>query len=187
MQFVLRVGKITFGETVDLSSVVQYGSLLIRPRHPGMNYPLTPMSVGDPATKSNNIFIRAGLFCLSLFIVVVVDRSADGVMWMGDTLARALTTVNERQRGDGSGSGGGATTNQPADPESSSQDGEGGLRGVCRALFHHCVQAIGFVSPSGLTAEAGLAVSLVGLVRILVRAVASYSTAVPIGCQPQIT
>lgn len=111
-------------------------------------------------------------------------------MWMGDTLARALTTVNERQRV----GGGGETINQAADPDPSSPSPEraprgdgGGLRGVCRTLFHHCVGAIGYVSPSGLKAGGGLAVSGVTWYRMLLQAVASHGTAgVPIGRQTEI-
>lgn len=84
-----------------------------------------------------------------------LGRSRDGAHWMGDTLARALATVCERQ-GDDDGK-----RSTPAGPKSpqGAQDG-GGLRGVCRALFYHCLVAVGYVDgPSGAEEEEGLAVS----------------------------
>lgn len=67
---------------------------------------------------------------------------------MGTTLTRALGNVNERQRGRESGKTPPTITDEIATDTTvlPSQKDEG-LRGVCRALFHHCVAAIGHVSP----------------------------------------
>lgn len=79
---------------------------------------------------------------------------------MGNTLTRALATVNERQREREAGK----TT--PTDTRESTLDTtvppsrkEEGLRGVCRALFHHCVGSIGSVEPDETDEERRSAVS----------------------------
>lgn len=69
---------------------------------------------------------------------------------MGKVLGDALATVKGRRSGGGGQMGDARSTNK-------SETGPGlssgktafvdGLRGVCRALFHHCVGAIGFVAP----------------------------------------
>lgn len=75
---------------------------------------------------------------------------------MGEVLGNALSTVKGRQH---SGGGGGDQTgvekrrarSERVNDQDLSSSAQGpfvdGLRGVCRALFHHCVGAIGFVDP----------------------------------------
>ncbi|CAN0179259.1 unnamed protein product [Ectocarpus sp. 6 AP-2014] len=97
------------------------------------------------------------------------QRSRGGAAWMGKTLVRALTAVNERKSGGARGSHGAAavaeeTVDSPSQPPTTAGGPNGaGLRELCRTLFHHCVGAIGYVSPSsGATDdEGGAAVSSV--------------------------
>ncbi|CAM9269526.1 unnamed protein product, partial [Laminaria digitata] len=92
---------------------------------------------------------------LQEFVRALDERSENGVCWMGKVLGNALSTVKDRQH---SGAGGGdqtgvekrrARSERVNDQDLSSAQGPfvDGLRGVCRALFHHCVGAIGFVDP----------------------------------------
>ncbi|CAN0400807.1 unnamed protein product, partial [Ectocarpus sp. 8 AP-2014] len=97
------------------------------------------------------------------------QRSRGGAAWMGKTLVRALTAVNERKRGGARGSPGAAavaeeTVESPSQPPTTARGPNGaGLRELCRTLFHHCVGAIGYVSPSSGAAddEGGAAISSV--------------------------
>lgn len=69
---------------------------------------------------------------------------------MGDTLAGALAAANERQ-----GGGGGKSAPEPASPgKATGGGGGGGLRGLCRTLFRHCVEAVGYISPGESAEEA---------------------------------
>lgn len=82
---------------------------------------------------------------------------------MGKTLVRALAAVNERESGGARGSPGAAAavSDETSQPSTTARGPHGaGLREVCRTLFHHCVGAIGYVSPSsGVTDDEGRAVS----------------------------
>lgn len=107
--------------------------------------------------------IQPPVVTVTVFVVLyirpgrgVLDRSPEGVRWMEETLARALTTVNERQNGDDSG----RTSPEPKPPAAAGErDGGGGLRGVCRTLFHHCAVTIGYVGPTESAEGGGPAVS----------------------------
>lgn len=85
---------------------------------------------------------------------------------MGKTLVRAMTAINERKSGGARGSPGAAavaeeTVENPTQPPTTARGPHGtGLRELCRTLFHHCVGAIGYISPSsGVTDDEAGAVS----------------------------
>lgn len=100
--------------------------------------PASSLTTKQSATSAQPPLLNHTCFCVPNARPrrACLDRSRDGARWMGDTLVRALATVRERQSGDG-----------------------GGLRGVCRALFQHCVVAIGYIGPSEAAEGGGLAVS----------------------------
>ena len=81
-------------------------------------------------------------------VVICLGRSENGVRWMGNVLGDALWTVKERYNdGGGVNQKGVARTRRKNETDLSSGRGSfaGGLRDMCRALFHHCLLAIGFV------------------------------------------
>ena len=88
---------------------------------------------------------------------------------MGTVLRGALSTVQSGHNAGGGGRGGRgdqtgvARTIDRSENETGLSSGQDpffyGLRGVCRALFHHCVGAIGFVSPAVEDALEGHGVS----------------------------
>ncbi|CAM9284215.1 unnamed protein product, partial [Scytosiphon promiscuus] len=83
------------------------------------------------------------------------ERSSAGALWMGNTLTRALADVNERHRGREARKIDPTIADQTAvDATVPPSRQEEGLRGVCRALFHHCVQVIGHIN-LGETSEGG--------------------------------
>ncbi|CAM9404069.1 unnamed protein product [Ectocarpus fasciculatus] len=83
------------------------------------------------------------------------SRSRGGAAWMGKTLVRALAAVNERKSGEARGSpGAAAVSDETSQPSTAARGPHGaGLRELCRALFHHCVGAIGYVGPSSGVAD----------------------------------
>lgn len=58
---------------------------------------------------------------------------------MGGVLGRALGRIRRTRRVGGNDNGG--------DSARSSPGGSGGLSGLCRAVFQHSAEAIGFVDP----------------------------------------
>lgn len=59
---------------------------------------------------------------------------------MGGVLGRALVRIKKRQRVGGNDNGGDSARPSP-------EEGSGGLPGLCRAVFQHSVETIGFVDP----------------------------------------
>ncbi|CAN0299527.1 unnamed protein product, partial [Ectocarpus sp. 12 AP-2014] len=122
---------------------------------------------GVVGTTSGSAAVWGGL--LREFEGGLDQRSRGGAAWMGKTLVRAMTAVNERKSGGARGSPGEAavaeeTVENSMQPPTTARGPHGtGLRELCRTLFHHCVGAIGYISPSnGVTdGEAGAAVSSV--------------------------
>lgn len=78
---------------------------------------------------------------------------------MGKVLGDALATVRDRSSGRG-GEMGDARNNNNGEDSRDLLSGKtafvDGLRGVCRALFHHCVGAIGFAAPGVLIGVSGV-------------------------------
>ena len=69
---------------------------------------------------------------------------------MGQVLVRALTRIKARPVGGrrvSNAKGGEKASPSLMNKEVSRREGGGGLPGVCRDLFQHCVKAIGFVEP----------------------------------------